>query len=651
MAAGLATSVFVALIAVPVAATTSAAAGGVPARTTAAAGPPVVIGVDNAAPPGKDWSYTHYFPETGVSVPQGGLVLFKWNAGSLDGLHTVTFVPNGSTEAQVRTTDPVFLKDTTNGESDTVIPTQTFNGSSGTCGNSPAAPACAFDGTSIVNSGAIPTNSGAIFPVKIAASTAPGTYHYICLIHPGMSGTLTVVPAGQPATDPGTLAAQAGAEYNQLTAGASAAEAAADVPTFTANPDGTRTWTVKVGLTVDDVDLLEFLPPSIPIRKGDSVKYDGSGTTQEVHTVTTGAGFFAGYGFLQPGQCEAAGGPDTPAKQVNGPPSTGCANPLTYEQPINFANQGEQNAISSGATATSDFVSGRADTQALGAGTSHTYKLPANGVFVVACSIHQHMFGLVQTPGYRVASSTGAVSSFGAADPFGSKTSGLTSPVVASPPTQDGQGYWLVTADGHTYNFGSAANVGNRGRNNGSPIVGAVATGDAGGLWLVAKDGRVYPLGDATFMGDMGGIKLGAPIVGIDSDGFNGYDLVGADGGVLTFGAPGGSAGTRFFGSLGATHLNKPIVGIAATISGNGYYLVASDGGVFTFGDAGFAGSLGATRLNAPIVGIAIGLDLVHRGYTLVAADGGVFTFGSAPFLGSAAPANPRNSVVGIGPT
>jgi hypothetical protein len=153
-------------------------------------------------------------------------------------------------------------------------------------------------------------------------------------------------------------------------------------------------------------------------------------------------------------------------------------------------------------------------------------------------------------------------------------------------------------------------------------------------------------------MGDMGGIKLGAPIVGIDSDGFNGYDLVGADGGVLTFGTNGATGqGTRFFGSLGATHLNKPIVGIADTITGNGYYLVASDGGVFSFGDATFAGSLGATKLNAPIVGMSIGLDAVHPGYTLVAADGGVFTFGSAPFLGSAAPANPRNSVVGIGPT
>jgi plastocyanin len=649
LATGVLTPLLGLVVAVPLASGGASAApgGGTAGRAVAAAGPPIVIGVDSSSPPDRNWTYTHYFPETGVSVPQGGLVLFEWNTGSRDGLHTVTFVPNGSTEAQVRQARPTALKDTTNGESDVVIPAQTFNGTSGTCGNSPTAPPCVFDGTTVVNSGAVPNNSGAIFPVQIAASTAPGTYHYICLIHPGMAGDITVVPAGQSATSGPALAAQAGAEYRQLTAAASAAEAAANVPTSTANADGSRTWTVKVGLTIDDVDLLEFLPQHLPIRKGDSITYDGSGTTQEVHTVTTGAGFGAGFGFLQPGQCEVSGGPDTSAKQVNGPPSTGCASPPTYEQPINLGNQGEQNAISSSGTATSDFVSGRADAQALGGGTSHTYKFPANGVFVLACSVHQHMFGIAETPGYRVATSTGAVTSFGAADPFGSKTSGLTSAVVASPTAYDGQGYWLVTADGHTYNFGSAANVGNIGRHNGSPIVGAVATFDNGGLWLVAKDGRVYALGDATFMGDMGGIKLGAPIVGIDTDGSNGYDLVGADGGVLTFGTS-GNGGSRFFGSLGATHLNKPIVGIADTITGNGYYLVASDGGVFTFGDAAFAGSLGATKLNAPIVGIGIGLDVAHPGYRLVAADGGVFTFGSAGFLGSAAPVHPPNSVVAI---
>ena len=42
-----------------------------------------------------------------------------------------------------------------------------------------------------------------------------------------------------------------------------------------------------------------------------------------------------------------------------------------------------------------------------------------------------------------------------------------------------------------------------------------------------------------------------------------------------------------------ASHLNQPIVGMAATPDGGGYWLVASDGGIFTFGDAAFYGSTG----------------------------------------------------------
>jgi hypothetical protein len=44
---------------------------------------------------------------------------------------------------------------------------------------------------------------------------------------------------------------------------------------------------------------------------------------------------------------------------------------------------------------------------------------------------------------------------------------------------------------------------------------------------------------------------------------------------------------------------------MAATPDGGGYWLVASDGGIFNLGDAGFYGSLGGTHLNRPIIGMA----------------------------------------------
>ncbi|MDQ1466252.1 MAG: trimeric autotransporter adhesin, partial [Actinomycetota bacterium] len=108
-----------------------------------------------------------------------------------------------------------------------------------------------------------------------------------------------------------------------------------------------------------------------------------------------------------------------------------------------------------------------------------------------------------------------------------------------------------------------------------------------------------------------------------------GYWLVASDGGIFS----GGDA--AFHGSTGAIHLNRPIVGIGATVSGNGYWSVASDGGIFSFGDAAFYGSTGAMRLNQPIVGMASTAS--GLGYWFVAADGGVFSFGDASFFGSSA--------------
>jgi len=121
-----------------------------------------------------------------------------------------------------------------------------------------------------------------------------------------------------------------------------------------------------------------------------------------------------------------------------------------------------------------------------------------------------------------------------------------------------------------------------------------------------------------------------------------GYWQVGADGGVFSFGA------AQFYGSTGAMHLNKPVVGMAATSDGKGYWLVASDGGVFTFGDARFYGSTGAIKLNKPIIGLVPTVD--DKGYWLVASDGGVFTFGDASYYGSTGGENIGSSIAAMAP-
>lgn len=61
---------------------------------------------------------------------------------------------------------------------------------------------------------------------------------------------------------------------------------------------------------------------------------------------------------------------------------------------------------------------------------------------------------------------------------------------------------------------------------------------------------------------------------------------------------------------------------------GFGYIIVTADGGVFTFGGAPFYGSLGGTQLNAPIVAAAV--TSTGKGYKLIGRDGGDFNFGDS---------------------
>ena len=175
--------------------------------------------------------------------------------------------------------------------------------------------------------------------------------------------------------------------------------------------------------------------------------------------------------------------------------------------------------------------------------------------------------------------------------------------------------------------FGSTAVGANAATNPNAPIVGMAAT-PGRGYWLVGADGGIFSYGDAQFFGSTGALHLNAPIVAMAStpDG-KGYWLVARDGGIFSYGD------ARFFGSAGALTLNAPVVGIAVTRDGAGYWLVASDGGIFGYGDARFAGSTGGLALNAPIVGMAATPD--GGGYWLVGADGGIFSYGDAQFLGS----------------
>jgi len=68
---------------------------------------------------------------------------------------------------------------------------------------------------------------------------------------------------------------------------------------------------------------------------------------------------------------------------------------------------------------------------------------------------------------------------------------------------------------------------------------------------------------------------------------------------------PPDGTGTDAGGTAGTGGAGLPDGMTSSTPDGRGYWEIASDGGIFAFGDAGFYGSMGATHLNAPVVGIA----------------------------------------------
>ncbi len=198
-------------------------------------------------------------------------------------------------------------------------------------------------------------------------------------------------------------------------------------------------------------------------------------------------------------------------------------------------------------------------------------------------------------------------------------------------------GYALAGADGGVFTFSPAAFSGSLGGRRVPGVIvaalgGLVNSEDVGPGYLLVSDlGRVYPFGLRS-LGDLRGVHLNAPVTGAAAVP-GGYVLVGADGGVFTFGR------ARFFGSLGGRPLAAPIVGVAETDSADGYWLVDAAGGVYPFGNAPRLASLRNAHLTSPVVGIADDpsptLAGLIDGYVVATADGRVLALGGAKYRGS----------------
>ena len=246
--------------------------------------------------------------------------------------------------------------------------------------------------------------------------------------------------------------------------------------------------------------------------------------------------------------------------------------------------------------------------------------------------------------GYWMLGDDGAVHGFGSAAVAGDEPHLSIDPqrrAVDLEPTPDGAGYWIVDDDGGVYAHGSAWNYGRpdvRFLAPGEIVTSLSATPTGAGYWIFTSRGRVFPAGDAQPFGDLGAIPLNGPVLdSVSTPTGKGYFMVADDGGIFAFGD------ARFAGSMGGRRLNAPVQSLVPDRDGAGYWLVASDGGIFAF-DAPFKGSMGATHLNRPITGMFAYGDA----YLMAAEDGGVFNFASKPFLGSLGGHPPTRPIVAV---
>ncbi|HEY9286692.1 MAG TPA: hypothetical protein VIT43_01580 [Candidatus Dormibacteraeota bacterium] len=360
------------------------------AETAAAAA--ATIGVDNATPSGHNFEYIDFFPRDSAIIRDDSTVGFQWNAGSPDGFHTATLLPADSSPTPA----------TWGGNNSLVTPDEAADGnqlqinpaviapSQPGCGFGPQA-ACTYDGSQQLNSGALPTSSGASFRVHVFLdASAPTTLHFVCLIHHGMQGSLTVLPADyegplQPSTS-ASLATASSAQYAADNVEAFTAESAANNKAVATNSDGTHTITMSAGTASQHVEVAEMLPSRVEIRPGDHVKWT-TGTRADIHTVTFPQGDNPQTEPI-PFVCESTSGADTNA---TAPGPGGCSNPAGFEIHFNPAPVGPTVISSTSTVASSGIIANPPAPFP----TTYTFTFSNSGSFAYQCRIHDHMVGTI----------------------------------------------------------------------------------------------------------------------------------------------------------------------------------------------------------------------------------------------------------------
>jgi plastocyanin len=122
--------------------------------------------------------------------------------------------------------------------------------------------------------------------------SAAGSFPFICIIHPGMAGVVNVIASGTTTTQ-AEADAKAALTRTAILGAVDSLEAATTAQVSeTKRSDGTSLWNIftnsiqapapQPGGGTGFLELLRFVPPSLDIQAGDTVKWTATG----VHTVT-----------------------------------------------------------------------------------------------------------------------------------------------------------------------------------------------------------------------------------------------------------------------------------------------------------------------------------------------------------------------------
>ncbi|WP_274363193.1 plastocyanin/azurin family copper-binding protein [Paenibacillus thermotolerans] len=137
-----------------------------------------------------------------------------------------------------------------------------------------------WDGKALLNSGIL--LPGQKYEVVFPKS---GVYSFYCVLHPMMTGTIVVIPKGQPIPDKIAQAADAKWQENELLLQAQLLDGSNASATYTKNNDGSLTYSIGMGSAHSTLSHNKNMPDLVVVSAGDSVEWMNM-SPYEPHFVT-----------------------------------------------------------------------------------------------------------------------------------------------------------------------------------------------------------------------------------------------------------------------------------------------------------------------------------------------------------------------------